>query len=124
MIRDDEIDPASIYGGTWTKIQGRFLLASGGGYLLGAEGGEAEHNLTYQEMPPHMHDVKTTVNAKIYTGTTMDSQWQANQFYVSGGGSYKGNRDNQQFLTADAGNGYPHNNMPPYTVVNIWKRII
>lgn len=31
VIRDDEIDPASIYGGTWTKIQGRFLLASGGG---------------------------------------------------------------------------------------------
>lgn len=31
VVRNDNLEPAEIYGGTWTKIQGRFLLASGGG---------------------------------------------------------------------------------------------
>lgn len=30
-IRFDDKDPALIYGGTWTKIEGKFLFASGGG---------------------------------------------------------------------------------------------
>lgn len=47
--------PSTLFGGTWVKIEGRFLLGSGGGYSLGAAGGEATHTLTIDEMPSHTH---------------------------------------------------------------------
>lgn len=95
----------------------------GGGYSLGEKEGEAKHALTYAELPSHAHDVNTTVNARVYTGTTKGTIWAPGQFYVQGDGSYTGDRDNQQFITAYAGDGRPHNNMPPYQVVNIWEKI-
>ena len=36
--------------------------------------------------------------------------------YPGGYGYYWGN------TTGSAGGGKPHNNMPPYLVVNVWKR--
>lgn len=47
-ISADNISPASLFGGTWEKIEGKFLLAAGGGNLLGSVGGEAEHTLTVE----------------------------------------------------------------------------
>ena len=48
-------NPSALFGGTRVKIEGRFLLGSGGGYSLGATGGEATHTLTTNEMPKHNH---------------------------------------------------------------------
>lgn len=31
-------DPGTLFGGTWTRIQGRFLLAAGDGYAAGSTG--------------------------------------------------------------------------------------
>lgn len=45
--------PASLFGGTWEQIRGRFLLAADDTYTAGSSGGEAAHALTVNEMPPH-----------------------------------------------------------------------
>lgn len=47
--------PATLFGGSWTRIQDRFLLAAGSEYAPGAAGGEATHKLTEAEMPAHTH---------------------------------------------------------------------
>ena len=44
-------DPATLFGGTWERIQGRFLLAASDEYEAGSSGGEATHKLTVSEMP-------------------------------------------------------------------------
>ncbi len=57
--------PAALFGGTWEKIEGRFLLGSGAGYNNGATGGEAAHTLTAAEsgLPAHGHGfTQPTVN--------------------------------------------------------------
>lgn len=49
-------DPATLFGGTWERIQGRFLLAASDEYEAGSSGGEATHKLTVSEMPSHGHN--------------------------------------------------------------------
>lgn len=52
-------DPATLFGGTWRQITGRYLMASGTvngkTYGAGDTGGEATHVIQYGEMPRHGH---------------------------------------------------------------------
>lgn len=49
--------PAAIFGGSWERVQDRFLLAAGSAYAAGATGGEANHKLTESEIPGHRHSI-------------------------------------------------------------------
>lgn len=60
--------PAAEFGGTWTQIKGRFLVAAGsngksGDELLnltaGGTGGTSTHTITTAEMPQHNHSFST-----------------------------------------------------------------
>lgn len=107
--------PASLFGGTWEKIQDRFLLASGSSYSLGATGGEKEHTLTISEMPSHSHPLRNIhyieQNVDDNTVPSVDI------------GYYGRNGTIWWAATTYTGGSQPHNNMPPYLVVNVWKRI-
>lgn len=61
----NDVNPSVLFGGgTWEKIEGKFLLSSyGSTYTLGSTGGEANHTLTVDEMPSHTH----TQNAHTHT---------------------------------------------------------
>jgi microcystin-dependent protein len=52
----NDVDPKELLGGSWEKIEGKFLFGSNTSYTLGREGGEVEHTLTSSEMPSHEHD--------------------------------------------------------------------
>ena len=110
--------PASLFGGTWEQILGKFLLSSddvltdgiittAGSYHIGNSGGEATHTLTVDEMPSHTHS--TPVKSGIYT--TMDGS--GNTWVPIYNNDYVGY----------TGSGQAHNNMPPYLVVYMWKRV-
>ena len=58
--------PASLFGGTWEQIKGRFLIGTGKpennddgtspgnyNYAAGSKGGEATHKLSINEIPSH-----------------------------------------------------------------------
>ena len=105
--------PASLFGGTWEKIQDRFLLASGSSYSLGATGGEKEHTLTISEMPSHYHNTGATNHYNYATS--------GSNFYITSSGYPV--RDITTNGAGYTGGDNPHNNMPPYLVVNVWKRI-
>lgn len=51
----NNVNPRSIFGGTWEQIKDTFLLSAGDNYKAGAIGGEATHVLTTAEMPVHNH---------------------------------------------------------------------
>lgn len=104
--------PATLFGGTWEQIQDRFLLAAGSNYTAGNTGGEATHTLTVDEIPSHNHKQKVTANSG---GTGVRQDYDKDQ---SGLGEY-----DQGIYTADTGGGLAHNNMPPYFVVYMWKRV-
>lgn len=102
--------PASLFGGTWEQLKDRFLLGAGGSYSNGATGGEATHTLTVDEMPSHGHQLSRVANAKVTTGGA--NILPAGEDWAQG-----------TTTTSAAGGGQPHNNMPPYLAVYIWKRV-
>lgn len=111
LMYTDDTQPASIFGGTWEKVKDRFLVGAGGAYSLGSIGGEEIHKLTVNEIPSHQHQVLHSHN----------HQSSNTAVFASGGEIFEPAQEFQ--LTRDAGGNQPHNNMPPYLAVNIWKRI-
>lgn len=107
-------DPSNLFSGTaWEKLQGRFLLGSSSTYTNGAMGGEATHALTVDEMPNHKHSISYPNAAgpeEAAIGYPADSD--TNKSWGA-----------EMCKTQSAGNSAAHNNMPPYLVVNMWKRI-
>ena len=104
-----EVDPSALFGGTWERIGGRFLLGADSTYAAGSTGGEAAHTLTVDEMPRHNHEINN-LNASGNATPYMTVQAQAKTGY---GGNVQ---------TMFAGGGKAHNNLPPFLAVFMWQR--
>ena len=108
--------PASIFGGTWERLKDVFLLAAGSTYAAGATGGEAEHKLTYNEMPTHSHGLCSSWDNqwnRDWPAWTSYNVWSQYNSAVSRAPVY---------ATQEGGDA-AHNNMPPYLAVYMWKRV-
>jgi len=110
----DSRNPSQIFGGKWEQIKDRFLLAAGSTYKAGNTGGSATHKLTTNEIPSHSHRTGILGNVSYNPGTNMGQ-----------GGNSAGVLFDQNagVLTTAVGGSAAHNNMPPYLVVYIWKRV-
>lgn len=112
----DSADPATTLGfGTWERVQGQFIVGASATIPAGSTGGEATHKLTVDEMPSHAHDNILVTN--FYVGWGPNQKQSGTDFGVS----Y--NDPNQTvFYTSKTGADKPHNNMPPYLAVYMWRR--
>lgn len=97
-------DPGTLFGGTWARIQDRFLLAAGSTYTAGDTGGEASVKLAFENYMSYAWNA----------GITMPST-DVNSAFNSG------NQLGIQIKYSDNIN-VPHNNMPPYLAVYMWQR--
>ena len=117
-ISANSTSPASLFGGTWEQLKDRFLLGAGNSYAAGSTGGEATHTLTIGEMPSHAHAMPNpdwTTGEYIETWPAWSSLYKATQKSTTSTcapGS-----------TQNTGDSQPHNNMPPYLAVYMWKRV-
>ena len=118
----NDVEPETLFGGTWELLHGRFLIGASkwNGYPVESTGGEATHMLTTAEMPAHEHGVH------FYTAQTEAS----GNYGLTPGGGFGGrplvynNGSNQSYdYVYSVGGTQPHNNMPPYLAVYMWKRI-
>lgn len=123
-------DPAYLFGGSWVALKDRFLVGAGGAYGVKTEGGEATHTLTAEEMPNHSHGQTMS----FYNSA--NGSWAGNMpmaYGTSGtvhglsivhGSTYTKATDSKgtQTQTNKTGDSQPHNNMPPYYAVYMWRR--
>ena len=134
-------NPATLFlGTTWEKREGRFLVGSNASYTLGSTGGSSSITLTEANMPKHRHKVdSTTATIPAHTHTinimrTNEDGWQTGQYAANG--TYNEARMTWETETAGGGStgaiapytnyigsGASFNNIPPYLVINIWKRL-
>lgn len=102
---------AAHYGGTWEKVEGRFILGTSSSYAIGSTGGEATHTLTINEMPSHTHNL----------GYVNKGFWSSGSNWCVDAGSRDGWGNSNS--VSSTGGGQAHNNMPPYRVAYIYKRL-
>lgn len=106
--------PASLFGGSWTPIVGRFPYFNNGNGV----GGSHTHTLTVSEMPSHNHGLS---NSRDGTGVGF---WKTD----AGSGSkwsllartYSG--CDYALTVGSMGGGGAHNNMPAYQTLYAWRR--
>lgn len=105
-ISESATSPASLFGGTWTQVTGRFLRAANDT----ATGGSDTHTLTTAQLPKNKAYSSGDVNGNagfsdaLYTSAFTEGSEYAylNLTYIGGGQS--------------------HNNMPAYKDVYVWRR--
>ena len=119
-------NPATLFGGTWEQIQGKFLLGRSSSYPAGSIGGEATHTLTEAEMPSHEGHLSAG-----FVGTVPQGKGNYKGFlnldkmtaYGDVGRGWNVYAGNEMHPASEAvGGGQAHNNMPPYLSVFMWKR--
>lgn len=141
--------PATLFGGTWVQIKGRFLLGTGTpddntntyygtdltydgtnkiNETAKSTGGESRHTLASYEMPEHNHsrivyngNGEWTLADNYGIGGTQTDAYSAIIQY-SGNIVYAQNTPASHFRTNEAGSSISHNNMPPYYSVYMWER--
>jgi len=110
-------NPNTKWGGTWVKIEGRVLYGSNSTKAVGDTGGNEKVTIESRHLPDHTHPYSyhsvSFVEEKIYNSVMDTTKLYANGATVStantGGWKSVSTVDQLDIL-------------PPYEVVNIWKR--
>jgi microcystin-dependent protein len=107
----------TFYGGNGIQnfalpnLQGSSPMHTGNGFVLGQKGGEVTHTLLTNEMPEHTHTAMGSANAA-------DESAPANNTWAEANNAYNTTPNVTMNAIANAGGGQPHNNLPPYLVLN------
>lgn len=98
--------PASLIGGIWTPITGRFPYFNAGNSI----GGANSQTLSIAQMPAHKHRL----------GLTYGKDWIEDNWNYSASSSNMYVSDAE---TESVGGGQPYNNMPAYQTLYAWRRV-
>lgn len=115
----NDTSPAVLFGGTWRRIEGSFLLASGNGRATGSTGGSETHTLTVSELPSHTHEyvLNSPTDHKGWPNGSADEgdSVTVSQSYWRGFNSNKQN-------SSSVGGATPFSIIPPFIAVSVWVR--
>ena len=138
----NDTDPGTLFGGTWTRIESRFLWAKGTSDIIGNVGGESTHKLTSAESgqknlgsittgnenQAHNHTINTGgytypngSSPGAFSTATSDSTLTKDTYGYTYMTSESANHTHS-FSIGGQNASQSHNNIPPYLAVNMWKR--
>jgi hypothetical protein len=127
-------EPSTLFGGTWERLGGRFLIGAGTNteinsngeygdlgrgdptFAGGETGGQYYHQLTIDEMPKHTHNIKSSSTDGDDKKTWVLKDHMPNTSLERLPWQWGGKAVSYE------GSGNKHNNMPPYLAVYMWKR--
>lgn len=124
-VSENPTSPAELYGGTWERIKGKFIMGASDDYPAGSTGGSATHTQTLEEGFTHSHRLmQSGENAKMNTASMGRS------------GSVTSDRDEYaafgdrvqlfnlySFTIETVGGGQPMDILNPYYSMYIWRRV-
>ena len=113
---DNTFNPNTKWGGTWLKIEGRFILGSNSTKSVGDTGGNEKVTIEHRHLPDHTHPY--TIHSCTFVEEKIQSITNTSRLYANGASTPTGDtggwKATSQIDQLDI--------MPPYEVVNIWKR--
>lgn len=87
----NNVNPGTLFGGTWQAITGRFILAANNTYPLGSTGGSATKQLSVNEMPVHTHVAATAdAGGHIHTATAASAGAHTHSISITNGAQSAG----------------------------------
>ena len=105
-------------GGTWERIEGRFIMGASDTYPAGSTGGSATHTQTVDEIASHTHMYSFTLGNAIAGSDFVyfkDGQYST--------GSSDGTSYESRYPTTSSGASKPMNILNPYYSMYIWRRV-
>lgn len=130
FMSTNSVSPAVLFGGTWERIQDRFLLAAGSVYAEGSTGGSADASViahthsvtgTAASNGAHTHSMKEiwSDGSGSKSAYTMSSSRKQTTRSTASAGAHTHTVSGTAASTGVAATG---KNMPPYLTVYVWKR--
>lgn len=119
--------PATRFGGTWSKITGRFIYANAGTSI----GGKNSYDLEPEQIPAHRHAIKGYYDGFTGGVGSGDAFYYASHAYNStrtltgwafGGRTVTGSGTSVDYVQPDSADQNPVDNMPAYQTVYCWRR--
>lgn len=104
-------DPGTLFGGTWTRIKDKFILAAGDTYTNGATGGTATVTLTTNNMPSHSHTIggNTGPTQPTFTGTEHSHSYTpAGSVSVTTNPTFTGSEHSHSYTPAGTVSSHTH----------------
>lgn len=125
-ISYDSTSPATLFGGTWEAIQGRFLLAENTDYPAGNTGGEATTKLKVANLPMHAHTYMDGRHAwgqsTSGTGVIAYDSGTTGAYGYRTGGAWGDRYDSKGDDVLGNMKAEEFSNLPPYLSVYMWRR--
>lgn len=115
---ENPTSPAELYGGTWERIEGKFIMGASDTYPAGSTGGSATHVQTVNEIASHDHLYSFVVGNAIAGSNFV--YFKDGQYSIGGddGASYK-----SSYPTTSSGTSAPMDILNPYYSMYIWRRV-
>lgn len=114
-ISENPTSPAELYGGTWERIEGRFIMGASDSYPAGSTGGSANVSIAKTNLPNVRIDVRN-----FRTEGTQGPNFDVVALNGRSNGSGEFSRTGR---TDPLGNGTPLGILNPYYSMYIWRRV-
>lgn len=126
-VSPDPTSPAELFGGTWERIEGKFIMGASDTYPAGSTGGSATHTQTENEIAQHEHRVGAYGNMDW---TLWNDAGQGriasfeNTLEFSAKTNSTGRNNVRGFVGTDTvGDSQPMDILNPYYSMYIWRRV-
>lgn len=120
---NDPTSPASFIGGTWERIEGKFIMGASDTYPAGSTGGSAEHTQAANEVGLHSHPiVAPTYGQVLYGGSGVSGDISSRAYVAYNTGNNAA--DATAFVARESyTDPKPMDILNPYYSTYIWRRV-
>lgn len=123
FFSSNSTSPAIRFGGTWTQIKDRFILAAGDTWLAGTEGGSSSHVHTSGTIVAMANEFSASSGAGNWIMKMADTATWTCNYNVDLTGSGPAAPKTSTKGIGTQGQTSQSGNMPPFLAVYVWQKI-
>lgn len=118
---DDPTSPAELYGGTWERIEGKFIMGASDTYPAGSTGGSATHTQAKNEVAGHIHGQRIWAQGSAGSEVMGFASGQYSVFSASASSLILNAGSTNENYNLDG--AVPMDILNPYYSAYIWRRV-